>query len=146
MSNDETRKAAYIERFKGALRQHRLKEWAEIARDVESHIREAVDYGKGADEVLASLADGRIVTGRQAVDNRLIDAIGGEAEAIAWLETDKGVAADLPVLTYYPPPDNDWFNLSRWLGDAARQSLGLNSTGPIALDGLVSLWQAAPAM
>jgi protease-4 len=93
-----------------------------------------------------TLADGRIVTGRQGVENKLIDAIGGEAEAIAWLESERQVAADLPVLTYYPPPDDNWFNLPRWLGDAARAGLGLGSGGPIALDGLVSLWQAAPSL
>jgi protease-4 len=96
-------------------------------------------------EVL-TLADGRIVTGRQAVDNKLIDAIGGEAEAIAWLEGEKQLAADLPVLTYYPQPSNQWFDLPSWLSDAARTSLGLQSSGAIALDGLVSVWQAAPAM
>ncbi len=92
------------------------------------------------------LADGRIVTGRQGLDSKLIDAIGGEPEAIAWLESDKSIAADLPVLNYYPPPDNNWFNPSRWLGDAARSSLGLGSSGAITLDGLVSLWQAGPAL
>jgi protease-4 len=93
-----------------------------------------------------TLADGRIVTGRQAVDNKLIDAIGGEAEAIAWLETDKQLTADLPVLTYYPQARGEWFDLPRWLGDAAKSSLGLGAAGPIALDGLVSVWQVASAM
>jgi protease-4 len=96
--------------------------------------------------LVLTLADGRIVTGRQGLESKLIDAIGGEPEAIAWLESDKSIAADLPVLNYYPPPDNNWFNPSRWLGDAARSSLGLGSSGPIALDGLVSLWQAGPAL
>jgi protease IV len=37
-----------------------------------------------ASEAIA-LADGRIYTGRQALAARLIDAIGGEDEAVAWL-------------------------------------------------------------
>ncbi len=41
------------------------------------------------------LADGRIVTGRQAVRLGLVDAIGGEAEARRWLAENKGVPADL---------------------------------------------------
>jgi protease-4 len=93
-----------------------------------------------------TLADGRIVTGRQAVDLKLIDDVGGEAEAIAWLEADRKIAADLPVLNYYPPADTSLFNLSKWLGDAGRSALGIGATGPIALDGLVSLWQAGPAL
>jgi protease-4 len=50
-------------------------------------------------ETVETLADGRIVSGRAALDLGLIDAIGGEAEATAWLETEHDVAADLP-----PPP------------------------------------------
>lgn len=101
--------------------------------------------GLSRPEVLA-LADGRIVTGRQGVETRLIDAVGGEAEAVEWLESDKNVAAELPVLDYYPLPDTGWLNLPRWLSGSARSLLGLGPTGPIALDGLVSLWQAGPAM
>lgn len=93
-----------------------------------------------------TLADGRIVTGRQAVDLKLIDAIGGEVEAVDWLEADKKLAADLPVIDYYPPADPGLFNFPKWLGDAGRAALGLSPSGPIALDGLVSLWQAAPAL
>ena len=93
-----------------------------------------------------TLADGRIVTGRQGLENKLIDAIGGEAEAITWLESEKQIAADLPVVSYFPPADDNWLGLPRWLGEAARAGLGLGSGGPIALDGLVSLWQAGPTL
>jgi protease-4 len=92
------------------------------------------------------LADGRIVTGRQGLDAKLVDAIGGEAEAIAWLESDKAVAADLPVLDYYPPRDESLFGLPRWLTGIAEATLGFDPSRPIALDGLVSLWHAGPAM
>lgn len=91
-----------------------------------------------------ALSDGRILTGRQALAARLIDATGGESEAIAWLESDKSVAADLPVSDAWPLPEPGWTSVTRWLGQGARQSLGLSASGPIALDGLVSLWQAAP--
>ncbi|MHB1103243.1 MAG: signal peptide peptidase SppA [Devosia sp.] len=93
-----------------------------------------------------ALADGRIVTGRQGVQSKLIDAIGGESEAIDWLEAEKQVAADLPVITYYPMAEDDWFGLPRWLGGAARSALGFNPNGPIALDGLVSLWQVGSSI
>jgi len=48
-------------------------------------------------ERVRELADGRAYTGRQAVALGLIDAIGGEAEARAWLANDKGVPASLPT-------------------------------------------------
>ena len=44
-----------------------------------------------------SLGDGRAYTGRQALALGLVDAIGGEREAKAWLVSAKGVPAGLPV-------------------------------------------------
>lgn len=93
-----------------------------------------------------ALADGRILTGRQGVDSRLIDAIGGEVEAIAWLEAERKIAADLPVVTYYPQEEEGWLGLPPWLGGLARSALGLDARGSITLDGLVSLWQVGPAI
>ncbi len=43
------------------------------------------------------LADGRAYTGRQAHGLGLVDEIGGEPEARAWLERERQVAATLPV-------------------------------------------------
>src|SRR5262249_2092064 len=48
------------------------------------------------DEQLAAIDDGRVFTGRQGLNLKLVDAIGGEREAIAWLETEKKVPAHLP--------------------------------------------------
>ena len=48
-------------------------------------------------EQVRELADGRAYTGRQALKLNLIDAIGGEAEARAWLAKEKDVPAALPV-------------------------------------------------
>lgn len=43
------------------------------------------------------LSDGRIYTGRQAVKNKLVDAIGGEKEAVEWLVKDKKIPSSLKV-------------------------------------------------
>jgi protease-4 len=43
------------------------------------------------------LADGRIFTGREALGLGLVDAIGGEPEARAWLAEARGIPAGLPV-------------------------------------------------
>jgi len=89
------------------------------------------------------LADGRIMTGNQGVQAKLIDDFGGETEAIDWLEKSKGIKPNLPVVTVYPTGSSDWTNVGKWLGGEARAALGLPAEGPIALDGLVSLWQVA---
>lgn len=88
-----------------------------------------------------ALADGRIFTGRQALTDKLIDAIGGEDDAIAWLQSDKHIAAGLPVVTRYPTARGGLPDFGRWIAGEARTVLGLGPEGPLALDGLVSLWQ-----
>jgi protease-4 len=87
------------------------------------------------------LADGRIMTGQQGIASKLIDEVGGEDEAVAWLEKNKGIKADLPIITWYPTASNDWRNIGRWLGGQARAAIGLPIDPPVVLDGLVSLWQ-----
>jgi protease-4 len=95
-------------------------------------------------EALA-LADGRIMTGRVGVQSKLIDQIGGELEAVAWLESDRQVPADLKVMTVYPEPEQGFGWLANFAGGQARTALGLPAAGPITLDGLVSLWQVGSA-
>ena len=57
-----------------------------------------VAQGRHLDEAtVRGMADGRAYTGQQALQLKLIDEIGGEAEARAWLEKEKGVPASLPV-------------------------------------------------
>jgi protease-4 len=90
-----------------------------------------------------TLADGRIFTGNQAIADKLVDAAGGEAEAIDWLEKSKGIKADLPVVSWWPTADPGWSGITRWISGEARSALGLPADGPIVLDGLVSLWQVA---
>lgn len=121
----------------------------EVRASIESLVRDSFDWfvaivaerrGLTFDQTLL-MADGRILTGRQGIEAGLIDAVGGEAEALDWLEAEKGLGADLPVVTHYPLPDNgiDW--VADFLGGQARGALGLPGRGPIVLDGLVSLWQ-----
>jgi protease-4 len=89
------------------------------------------------------LADGRVLTGNQGIAAKLVDEVGGEAEAIDWLVKNKGLKDNLPVLTWYPVDQPGWTNIGRWIGGNARAALGLPAEGPVALDGLVSLWQVA---
>jgi protease IV len=91
-----------------------------------------------------ALADGRIVTGRVGMESGLIDAIGGEEEALEWLEAERDVPEDLDVVTAWPEPDEGFDLLGTILGGEARALLGLPAGGSIPLDGLVSLWQVEP--
>jgi protease-4 len=87
------------------------------------------------------LADGRVFSGTDALDAGLVDAVGGEAEAITWLESEREITTELPVLTAYPQADPGIGWLSRWLVHTAADALGASQGGALPLDGLVSLWQ-----
>lgn len=92
-----------------------------------------------------AVADGRIVTGRVGVESGLIDAIGGELEAIDWLEAERDLPDDLDIRTVWPQPDQGFDLIGTFLNGQARAALGLPE-GPITLDGLVSLWQVGSAL
>jgi protease-4 len=104
------------------------------------------------DSQLQAAADGRVFTGHQAIDLKLIDELGDERTALAWLGKEKNVDTNLPVRDY---------NLHSRLSDltflhAAALAL-LNAVGLSALadrlewntmrgfnlDGLLALWHPA---
>ena len=105
-----------------------------------------------SDAELAAVDDGRVFTGRQGLPLKLVDQLGEERDAIAWLETEKGVTKGLAV--------RDWRrgrSLERlgFLGAAASAADALGWSGPFALlrridafgamsvlDGPLALWQA----
>ena len=53
---------------------------------------------------LAAVADGRVFTGRQAIELKLIDELGNEKTAIAWLAKEKGIDPNTPVRDYRLQP------------------------------------------
>jgi protease-4 len=87
-----------------------------------------------------ALADGRIVTGRVGVTSGLIDDIGGETEALAWLKAERDLPDDIEIRTAWPQPDQGFDLLGTFIRGQAQAALGIGQ-GPIVLDGLVSLWQ-----
>ena len=110
------------------------------------------------DEELQAVDDGRVFTGRQAVGLKLIDEIGDERSAIAWLTTEKHVDGKLPVRDYRL---RDRFGDLPFLHAAA--SFALNAAGlstlardldnlgtmqaveKLNLDGMLALWHPAGA-
>lgn len=100
-------------------------------------------------EQALALADGSIFTGRQGLQNKLVDALGGEEEAVAWLES-QGVAPDLRVIEWKPKEGTASLLLSQSLVRNIARALGLpEQSGDVVrelgmerlfLDGLVSVW------
>jgi protease-4 len=98
-----------------------------------------------------TLADGRIFTGRQAQQANLIDEIGGEEAALAWLASAKKIDSTLPVKDWAPAKAGGVGLFSSadaivlWLAAKA----GLPTTflkasilEQLKLDGLMSVWHA----
>ena len=66
--------------------------------DMYDQFVEMVAAGRHMDpDKVRQLADGRAYTGRQALKLGLVDAIGGEHEARAWLAETRDVPTTLPV-------------------------------------------------
>ena len=69
-----------------------------VIGDLHDQFVAKVVASRGMEEAaVRAVADGRVLTGRQALERRLVDAIGGEPEARAWLAAEKGVPESLPV-------------------------------------------------
>ena len=52
------------------------------------------------DEMLQRVADGRVFTGRQGIPLKLVDELGDERTAIAWLAKEKNIDPKTPVRDY----------------------------------------------
>ena len=102
------------------------------------------------DQVTA-LADGSVFTGRQALDRKLVDELGGEDEAVAWLGT-RGVDAKLEVVEWLPKRRGaGWLftsSLAESLGlpDGAAALIRALGSERIFLDGLLSVWHPEKAV
>ena len=62
-------------------------------------------------EYVKKLADGRIYSGRQALDLKLIDAIGNEDTALKWLQEKKGISKDLDVVDVKLSRKDKWIDI-----------------------------------
>lgn len=110
-------------------------------------VRERRHFG---DAELAAVADGRVFTGRQGLGLKLVDQIGGERDAVAWLERERGVAKDLPVREWKSRSEGTRFGLWSSLAIAA-SALGFEAAASTLrraaleadvgqLDGLLAVW------
>jgi protease-4 len=84
------------------------------------------------------LADGRIYSGKRALENKLIDAIGGEEEAIAWLVKERQIAKNLEIRDMEPEQN---IPLLERLSQSFAGYFFHNSR--LGLDGLRAIWHPA---
>jgi protease IV len=129
-----------------------------IVKDSYAWFRGMVQARRKIDgDLLERVADGRVFTGRQAIDLKLIDTLGAEQTAVDWLVKEKGIDPKTPV--------RDWSLRSRFgdlsflhLAGAALNAVGLSSLARLVeqsgtaqaierlnLDGLLALWHPSTA-
>lgn len=95
---------------------------------------------------MALISDGRVFTGRQALDAKLIDAIGGPEKAREWLLKEHEVPKDLKVVDWKPKSDDAAGSLGLFGLRVLARALGFEglfqnvSAKTIRLDGLLALW------
>jgi protease-4 len=109
------------------------------------------------DAQLAAVADGRVFTGRQGVGLRLVDGLGNEKTALAWLEKEKKVPATTPVRDVALEPrfsEFSFLHLAAWTFEAVGLSAiahrieawgAVQAVERLNLDGLLALWHPPSA-
>ena len=79
---------------------------------------------------LDQVSDGRVFTGRQAVDLKLVDELGDEQTAIAWLAKEKNIDAKTPVRDWKLNDSLGNFSFIHLGAVAIAQALGHEIAGP----------------
>ncbi len=96
------------------------------------------------------LSDGRVYSGRQALKEKLIDEIGTEVEARAWLAANKSVDAKLETVKREPPREKGeaqfYIPVGQALVETITTQLGIegwqSKVEAAKMDGLLVLWRA----
>jgi protease IV len=128
-----------------------------LVKDSYAWFRDLVKARRGMDDALLDkVADGRVFTGRQAVDLKLIDQLGDEKTAVAWLVAQKGIKSDLPVHDFKLAPRFGDLTFLRTAASITLDALGLSgiarqveqtsvaqAVDRLSLDGMLALWHPA---
>jgi protease IV len=128
---------------------------------VESIVRDSFDWFKGLvrdrrhldDASLQKVSDGRVFTGRQAVELKLIDGLGDEQAAIDWLAKEKNIDPKTPIRDYPLAPrfsDLPFLHVAalglldaiglNGLAERFREFGAVQAVERLNLDGLLALW------
>jgi protease IV len=128
-----------------------------LVKDSYAWFRGLVKERRGMDDaLLEKVADGRVFTGRQAVDLKLIDQLGDEKTAVAWLVANKNVKSNLPVRDFKLSPRFGDLTFLRTAASIALDAFGLSTVARqieqagvgqavehLSLDGMLALWRPA---
>ena len=128
-----------------------------LVKDSYAWFKDLVKQRRGMDDTqLEKVVDGRVFTGRQAIDLKLIDQLGDEKTAVAWLEEQKGVKKGLSVRDYKLEPRFGDLTFLKTAASVTLEALGFSAiahqieqTGlaqavdRAGLDGMLALWQPA---
>jgi protease-4 len=133
---------------------------------VEAMVKDSYDWFKslvrerrGFDQsTLDKVADGRVFTGRQALELKLIDALGDEKAAVDWLAKEKGIDPKTPVRDYRLRPrfsDLPFLHTAMaglldalgfgGLAERIKDWGALQAVERLNLDGLLALWHPPTA-
>jgi protease-4 len=107
---------------------------------------------------LEKVTDGRVFTGRQGIELKLVDQLGNEQTAVDWLTKEKGVPAGTPVRDWQLKPRFSDLSILHLATTIALESVGLGSLAHrlmewgtiqavdrLNLDGLLALWHPPTA-
>ena len=128
-----------------------------LVKDSYAWFKGLVKERRGMDDAqLEKVADGRVFTGHQAIDLKLIDELGDEKTAVAWLVAQKNVKKDLPVRDYKLSPRFGDLTFLRTAASITLDALGLNAIARqveqvgvtqavdrLGLEGMLALWHPA---
>ena len=128
-----------------------------LVKDSYAWFRSLVKERRGMDDAqIEKVADGRVFTGRQAVELKLIDALGDEKAAVAWLEANRNVKKGLPVRDYKLEPRFGDLTFLRTATSISLDAIGLSgiarrieqagvgqAVDRLSMDGMLALWQPA---
>ncbi len=94
---------------------------------------------KLSQEAVLRIADGRVYSGRKALELKLIDEIGGEKEAMAWLEKNRNIPEGIEIKDVKPERVEDFF----FSGSAESIITKFFPRASAKLDGLLAIWHPA---
>ena len=128
---------------------------------IEALVKDSYDWFRGMvrdrrkmdDETLQRVTDGRVFTGRQGLELKLVDQIGNEQTAIDWLAKEKGLKPDTPVRDWQLKSRFSDLTMLHLAGAVMLEAVGLGSFARrieewgsiraverLNLDGLLALW------
>ena len=128
-----------------------------LVKDSYAWFRNLVKSRRAMDDAeLDKVADGRVFTGHQGVDLKLVDELGDEKTANAWLVAQKNVKKDLPVRDYKLAPRFGDLTFLRAAASITLDALGMGgiahrieqagvaqAVDRLSLDGMLALWEPA---